>query len=311
MTAATLLAAAALAFGAQADLLGFNTLGEKPFGVLLLGEGGDRDWKAQVDLVKKHASRTAMRYPLEFAPGLADRRSIQKAIDALHEQKARLIVVVPLFVSSHGEVMDQNRYLLGVNEKPSTAAYFKRVPATRVKSPVPLVIGKALDDHPLFVELLANRAKAHSREPAKEAVLLVGEAPEQDEKAWTASAAALAEKVRQKGAFAAAGAYGLRLNGTQADREKSRNGLRGLAKEMGRGERHVIVVPLTLHSRLKLAQALDGLFVKQEPKGVLPDPRIEKWVEETAVAASKLPDMRMFKDAAKAGIVPAGLRRDR
>ena len=315
--ALNLLLAAAAIVTAGEPLRGPAALIEKPFGVLLIGEGGDRDWKTTIGEVKKRAGK---KYPLEFAGGLADGKALQGGLDALQAQRVKNVVIVPLFVSSYGDVMDQLRYLLGIREKPSETFAGPRARASaaappRLRSRVPLVLTKALDDHPLFVELLAARAQALSRRPGEEAVILIGETPavkpgdkeRAAEKEWLQAAAALAEKVRQKGSFAAARAYALQSGATQKDRELSEGGLRALLKELRRSHK-VIIVPLTMSgSRPRLARALDGLFVKYDGRAVLPDPRIPQWVEETAAPAAKLPDMRLFKDASRTGFSPIGL----
>lgn len=291
-----------------------NTIGDKPFGLLLLGEGGDRDWKAVVDEARK---RSGNGYPLAFAPGNADRKEIQKGLDLLQAQRARAVVIVPLFISSYGRVMDQTRYLLGIREEPAKDPQgSKRLARAgdllRLKSRVPLVLTKALDDHPLFVELLAARAQTLSRKPAEEAVIFVGRAPEsKDELAeWLETAGALAEKVRQKGGFAGARAHALALDGKPADRDASTSALAALVRDLRR-QHKVIVVPLAMSSSdvkaLRLPKTLDGLFVKYDGRAILPDARIPQWIEASALPASKLPDMRLFKDAGRAGLIPHGI----
>jgi len=197
---------------------------------------------------------------------------------------------------------DQVRFLLGIREKPSQGLLnapheHAGAPPQRLHSRAPIVLGKALDDAPLFVDLLASRAKAQSRHPEQEAVILVGQPPvDQD----------LAEKVRKKGAFAAARAYEYRDGPTQSDREKSQAGLAALARGLARQYR-IIVVPLSMTGGLRLNEALDGLFVKYDGRAILPDDRIAQWVDQTAQVAAKLPDMRLFKDAGRAGLMPPAL----
>lgn len=312
-----LLVLAAPALAGEPLRSGPASLIEKPYGVLLLGEGGDREWRDAVDQIKKRAGK---RYPVEFAAGLADGKSMQSALDKLQAQRVRAVVVTPLFVSSYGEVMDQVRYLLGIREKPAELAGGPRSradapPPPRLRSRVPLVLGKALDDHPLFVELLVARAQALSRRPSEEALILVGEAPASKpgdktragEAEWLQAAEALAEKVRKKGGFAAARPYAVRLYAGTKERDASEAGLRALVKEL-RSKHKVIVVPLAMTGgRLRLSRPLDGLFAKADGRAVLPDPRIAQWVDETSAPAAKLPDMRLFKDAARAGLTPAAL----
>lgn len=304
MSAPLALAAALALSGARAapPVKRFNTVGEKTFGVLLLGEGGDREWRSTIDEVKKRFEVTA---PVAFAPGMADRRAMQKGLDDLQALKCKAIVVVPLFVSSYGEDMDQVRYLLGIRETPAKGlerpgAHVSAPPA-RLVSKVPLVLTKALDDHPLFVELLAARAQSLSRKASEEALVLVGESPESedDAKEFANAVSALAEKVRQKAGFAAAKGFAMKPGARQADRESGENALRTLVKDL-RHDHKVIVVPLTLTGgRLKLNRALDGLFAKYDGRALLPDARIAQWVEQSAVPAAKLPDMRMYRKPAQ------------
>jgi hypothetical protein len=313
MRLALLLLCAAAALPAAEPLRGpTNSLVSRPFGVLLLGEGGDREWRAAVeDVVKKAAKR----YPVEFAAGLGDSASMQRALDSLQAQRVKSIVVVPLCVSSYGDTMDQVRYLLGIREHPSEAFLGPHArPSVRVRSRVPLVLTKALDDHPLFIELLTARAQALSRHPEQEAVILAGDAPmgtpgDKDrvaETEWLQAAQAVADKVRQKGRFAAAQAFALRSGPTTKERRQSTDALRALVKEHRR-ERKVIVVQMTMTGgALRLNRVLDGLFAKYDGRAVLPDARIAQWVEQSAMPAAKLPDMRLFKDPARAGLTPLG-----
>ncbi len=128
-------------------------------------------------------------------------------------------------------------------------------------------------------------------------------------KDWTASAAALAEKVRRKAGFAAARAYAFHSGPMQRDRERSASGLNALAKELARKNK-VIIVPLSMTGGdLQLNQALDGLFLKYDGRAILPDEKIAQWVDQSATAAAKLPDMRLFKELPKTGLLPQTFNR--
>ena len=273
----------------------FGPRGEKPFGVLLLGEGGDREWKDSVEKLKKELGK---KFPFEFVPGLADARMIQKGVERLEFQRVQKIVAVPLFVSSFSEVMDHNRFLFGIREKPAGPRYAHQ----RVSSRVPVVLAKALDDHPVLVEILSSRALALAKDPSRESLVLVGEVSGSTETArdWLASAQALAEKVRGRTGFSAAHAAGLRLGGSQKEREDSQKELRDLVRK-SRRQGSVAVVPLEVtHAAVsgRIPKALEGAFVRFDGKAILPDPAVARWVSESAEAAARLPDMRVFKDGA-------------
>lgn len=285
---------AALLLGAAAA---WGQAGPQPFGVLLLGEGGDRNWARTVEAIRRELPP---RLPIEFCAGLADARAMQKSVSLLEARKVQTIVAVPLFVSSFSEAMDQNRYLLGIREAPSKEfGEYPRAPS-RIKSRVPLVLTKALDEHPLLVETLAARARALSRSPAEESLLLVGQGPTSPEarEDSLAQAAALAEKVRQKAGFKAARAAAVYPQLSQAQRDKAESALRGLLRELRRlGP--VVVVPLEMtrggvHARLR--KALEGSLARYDGASLLPDSRIARWVAESAQTGAKLPDMRVFKN---------------
>ncbi|MDE2237180.1 MAG: hypothetical protein KGK30_04775, partial [Elusimicrobia bacterium] len=185
-----------------------GALQDKPVGVLLLGEGGSPEWDRTVaDLRRVFSDRT----PFEFA-ALADGRDMQRGIDALARQRVKTIVLVPLAIFAFGEEMDETRYLLGISKRPPAGDAAQPLAQARLNSPCPLVLARPLEADPIFVDLLASRAKPLSREPSGEALLLVGQAPERlDARArWLASASDLAEKVRQRAGLAGAGAYALR-----------------------------------------------------------------------------------------------------
>ncbi len=276
--------------------------GAEPFGVLLLGEGGDHRWRQAVLEIRRALGRV----PLEFAPGLADTRAIQKGVEALEAKNVRKIVAVPLCLSSFSEVMDQSRFLLGIREKPSREflgaphAHDQSLGARRVRTRLPLVLTQALDGHPLLVEALASRAKALSREPSLESLVLVGQAPRGPEAArdFLASTRDLAEKARTQGGFKSAEAAALG-QGSQEERAKEAEALRRLVRARRR-EGPVIVLPLELGGGAlssRIPKALGGLLVRYDGRMLLPDPRIARWALESALSGAGLPDMRRFGPA--------------
>lgn len=298
MSVAPALAVVLAALPAAAQY-GADALREKPYGVLLLGEGGG-DWKKIEEAVRGLLKGV----PVEAAWGLADAKFMQKKLDLLLARRVKAVVGVPLFVSSYGEMMDQNRYLFGIRESPPETllkaknARRSSYETPRLRSRVPLMLSKALDDHPLVVEILAARAKALAR-GEDSALILVGAAPadEAQRKEWLASVSTLADKVRQAAGLKAARAVGLRLNEGQREREATEGDLRVAAKELRRAGR-IVVVPLDLASGAldrPVKRALDGLIAKYDGKTLLPDERVAKWAAEAAVQTAKLPDMRAYK----------------
>src|SRR5688572_33482180 len=140
-------------------------------GILLLAHGGSAEWNRRVTELAAKVNGTR---PTEVAFGMATRANIQTAIDKLAARGATEIIAVPLFVSSWSSVITSTEYLLGLRkEAPAAlAAYAKmnHAPAegaagaaaghaghavhstaaggtTPVKSPVPVRMTSALNDH--------------------------------------------------------------------------------------------------------------------------------------------------------------------
>jgi hypothetical protein len=303
-----------------------KTLAEKPFGLLVLGAGGDRDWKTAVDAMSKKFSRDL---PFDFAEGEADVQAIQKAVDRLQAARVKKLVVVPLYPTSNSPLMDETRFIFGIREDPSpeffraghASAGYAMVRRAQIKLPV--VLTQALDDNPLVVEVLTSRALALSRHAPDEAVILVGLAPasapaegnllrrsaqtpaakpDSSEDEYRQTLAALAERVRAKGGFKSGGAAVLEPDALhQSDRQHHEDELRKQVWELSRSQR-ILIVPHALTGEVSsriIARALQGTFVRRSEKGLLPDDRIVRWVDETARQAAGLPDMRAFKDAGR------------
>lgn len=258
----------------------------KPFGVLLLGQGGDKAWDRQLELVGRRFGKVV---PWEFAGGEADQKAIQKAVERLEAQKVRKLVVVPLYLSSNSDLMDQTRFLFGIREYPSAQVVGRGTKISRrVTTKKPVVLAQALDDHALVAEVLASRALSLSRDAKKETLLLVAQPPAGKEQRAQHEqlVSALAERVRARAGLAAA-------RGALLD-----------DKELKKKARGALVVAHALspgEAERAVPRALSGVFMRFNGRNtLLPDERIAAWIEQSVGAAAALPDMRQFKDAGRA-----------
>jgi len=280
---------------------------KKGYGILLLAHGGGRDWNRAVDDVRKTVS--AKKIPIEVAFGMADPAAIQSAIDRLAEQRAQKIVVVPLFISSHSEVIDQTMYVLGMRQTPSEEfmnaphSHMAHSTVKRAQAKVPLVMTSALDDHPIVADILLDRAKSLSRNPSKEFVLLVGHGPlrDVDNQVWLQTMNRLGAKVQKQGGYKGVFAATLRDDSPPEDRKKADKVLRDLVSRLGK-KGPVLVVPHLISAggiEKHVQASLNGLFYKWNGKTLLPDSRMAHWVLETAAKNADKPNMRKFTDAGK------------
>jgi hypothetical protein len=310
---------AALALAAQRQ--------KSTFGALVIGN--DADSAALTKQLKD-------KFPWRLAPG-DDQRATQHAIDDLIlKEGVKKIVVVPLTLSSHSAELDQLRFLLGIRKEPTSAALkdarlvdgkIPRLDFKKAKK-MEVVLTRALDDGPEAAALLEARVKDLTKEPQNAILLAVADAlpGDAENSQWTGTLASLVDSVKRRLSLRQAELIVLRENETTAPsseesrktkerlspRDRARQDLvkrvRELKKEQGA---HVLVLPLSLSrggAAAELPKLLDGLMVKSDGRTLLyaepgkkesPTVALAQWIERTAASASKLPDMRTFKDGYK------------
>lgn len=276
-------------------------------GVLLLAHGGAPAWNARVADVAQAVSST---YPTEVALGMASRASIAAALTRLRDRGVSEVVAVPLFVSSHSSVVTSTEYLLGLRaDPPADLALFARMghgdhsagdahagqaaaePTLPIAAGLPLRMTPAFNRHPIVADILADRARAISQEPASEAVVLVahGPVPDEDNRRWLADMTVLAETLRAGVPFAAVDVITVRDDAGAALRQAATDELRALVTSHRAAGRRVLVVPHLLSFggiEQGIRTRLDGLECTMSPQALLPDTRVATWVL-SSVAASR------------------------
>lgn len=280
---------------------------KKDYGILLLAHGGGTEWNNSIEDVRKAVA--AKKIPIEIAFGMADPLEMQAAVDRLAAVPVKKIIVVPLFISSHSEVIDQTMYVLGMRATPSEEfmnaphAHMMHVTIKRVQTKIPIVLTQALDDHPIVAQILVDRAKSLSRNPSNEFVLLIGHGPlrDVDNEVWINTMDHLGTIVQKQGGFKGAFSATLRDDSPDDVKQKADKIMRDLVLRLSKKGR-VLVVPYLISSggiERHVQDALNGTFYQWNGKTLLPDPRISQWVLETAEKSSDRPNMRKFNDAGK------------
>jgi len=276
-------------------------------GILLLAHGGDPSWNAQVESLRARVDASA---PTELALGMADPAALQAGVDALQKRGVERIVAVPLFVNSRSEVLDQTRYALGLTDRPSEVlraaseamAHMKMPPGAahhgmhlfsleRVRLAVPVSVADGLDDAPVVSAALLDRAKALSKDPSKETVILVAHGPVDDAAvpAWEKALAAHAEAVRRGGMFHAAVFGVLRDDAPPPVRARAVAGLRALVEAASRDGRRALVVPVLIARggiEDKIPRDLAGLDFAWSGDALLPHDGFDAWVLARARGAA-------------------------
>ncbi len=277
-------------------------------GILLLAHGGSKEWNARVlDLAQK-IDRAR---PVEVAFGMATRGNIQAAVDRLSARGVTEIVAVPLFVSSWSSVVTSTEYLLGLRaEAPKDLALFSRMNHADSAAPAMAHSGHqmeappsgttpveakgritrmtpALNAHPITADILQTRARALSRNPAEEAVVIVahGPGPDDDNQRWLQDMRGLAASIAGNVPFASIDCLTLRDDAPAAVRDAATAELRVLVSRRIAEGRRVLIVPLLMSFggiERGIAQRLEGLPYTLADQALMPDDRLVTWVLEMA-----------------------------
>jgi len=156
-----------------------------------------------------------------------------------------------------------------------------------VKASVPIQMSEALNHHPIVADILADRAAAITKDPAREALILVAHGPNEDKEnaEWLSDMAILAKRLSSKTSYARVVTVTVRDDAEPAVREKATADLRQDAQSAKEAGYRVLIVPLLLsYGGIEngLRQRLDGIDHVFSPHALLPDPRIAQWVLDSA-----------------------------
>lgn len=304
LLSAAVLAAFVLVLAPFAAAEPARTTGSRP-GILLLAHGGSETWNANVLAIAREVSAS---HPTEVAFGMATRANIQAAADALAAAGATEIVAVPLFISSHSSVVRSTEFLLGLRpDAPADLARFAKMshgnghaapsagheghgaapaPAGHddgtkpIVTALPVRMTPALNSHALLGAIVADRARAISEAPAKEAVILVAHGPvtDVDNALWLADMRALAAHVA---GYASVDVLSLRDDAPAPVRDAATASLRAKVTAAHADGRDVLIVPVLMSYggiERGLKTRLDGLDYRLPSQGIAPDARLAEWV---------------------------------
>jgi sirohydrochlorin ferrochelatase len=288
------------------------------YGILLLAHGGDPGWNAEIARVRAQADAQV---PTELALGMADPGTLQKGLDRLAARGVARVIAVPLFVHTRSEVIDQTRYALGLTDRPSEImraaaermaadptmaarmaadpemaaqmAHMNMFSLDRVKTRLKIALAPALDDAPLVSRILLERARALSRHPKSETVVLVAHGPVDDAAvgAWRDSLSRHAEYVRREGGFKAATVAILRDDAAPAVRAAAVSDLRAQVAAGAKGGRALVVPVLIARGGIetKLPRDLKGLDFSFDAETLMPHDGFARWILDDAARAAAAP----------------------
>ena len=154
---------------------------------------------------------------------------------------------------------------------------------------VPVELRPALDESPQLREVLLDRARALSRDPSRETVILIAHGPNDDaaNQRWLAMLETVAQHLKHAGGFREAAGLTLRDDAPEPIRHAAIEQLRQEVQRVSAaGE--VLVVPVLMAKggiEHKIAKALEGLAYRYSGQTLLPHPLIAQWIAQRAAEA--------------------------
>ena len=265
------------------------------FGVLVMAHGGPQQWNEAV-IAAAETLRGSHR--VEVAFGMADAASLQEGVRKLEAQGARRIGVVRLFVSGESWY-ERTEQILGVAAgappRPAHAGLDGHgghgMGFWRLDSQSAYALSRqGLAESPLMDDVLADRARALSRRPALEDVLILAHGPGDDAEnaRWIAYLEARAGAVRKVLPFRSVRVETLREDWPE-QRKAAEARIRTYVQHAADTGGSAIVIPFRVQGFGPYARVLQGLQYVSDGQGLLPHANVTKWVQEQAAALSEGP----------------------
>jgi sirohydrochlorin cobaltochelatase len=271
-------------------------------GTVIIAHGADAAWNAQVESVAAGA-KTGGPVAVSFLMGPGAKTSrFQDVVQRLADAGAREIVVVPMLISSHSGHYEQIRYLTGgVDELDETMKHHLHMAGLeRAKVSIPVRLARAIDDSPDVARILAERSMGLAKNPAAQALFIIGHGPNssEDHAAWMANLRPIADSVAKITGF-----RDVKIGLVQDDspppvrREAVLRVREMIQMQHAVTQQDVVVVPVLISkgavSTQKLPKDLAGLPIVYTPEGLLPSPLLSRWIEHrVAETAGKNAVMR-------------------
>lgn len=297
------------------------------FGVIVMAHGGGPEWD---QAVLQTVAPLRAKYEIEVAFGMADAESLQQAVKKLEARNVRKIGVVRMFISGESwlERTEQIFGLREGAPPPGAAGHAghaghgdhhghhaggpppQGAPAAAQGAPKPAgahgghsmafyrvetqsafaLSSEGLADAPGMAQVLAERATALSKAPAREDVLILAHGPGDDgeNERWIAKIDARAAKIRESAPFRRVQVETLRED-WPAKRVVAEERIRSFVKRATTEGGTAIVLPFRVQGFGPYARVLEGLDYVSDGKGLIPHDEVGKWIERQIVEVAAKP----------------------
>lgn len=269
------------------------------FGVLVMAHGASPEWNAGV---LQAVALVGERYPTEVAFGMADAGTIQEGVRRLEERGVGRIGVVRLFISGESWY-DRTEQILGLvpgapdappssgsttefgdRERGGHGAHDQERTFWMIRTRASFALNRAgLAEAGGMGAVLADRARALSRDPQREVVLILAHGPgDDDENArWLQTIDKRANAVRHALPFRRVVVETLRED-WPAKRRESEQRIRALVEGARNDGVATIVIPFRVQGFGPYADVLAGLDYVADGQGLLPHAAVSEWIVEQA-----------------------------
>lgn len=305
-----------LATGAAVVSASAEEAAPRGFGVLVLSHGGSPEWNAVVEETVRPLRDCGA---VEIAYGMADASTIEAGVRKLEAAGARDIAVVRLFISGES-FLERTQQILGlaagapprpekveaagaqVHEHPMPKGdkllgprelqeHLEGIPFYRVESSARFALSEeGLAQSPLMGDVLAERARGLSRDPARESVLILAHGPGDDAEnaRWVAAVDGLAEKVRAQAAYRLVAVETLREDWPDK-RDVAVQKIRAFVENAGREGGRALVIPFRVTGFGPYAEVLQGMTYVSNGLGLAPHANVTRWLrDQVARCAERL-----------------------
>lgn len=263
--------------------------GPVDFGVLVMAHGGTPEWDKEV-LAAVEPLKS--RYKVEVAFGMADPATIQGATAKLEARGVKRVGVVRLFISGESW-LERTEQILGLRAgappRPAPTAQSPHaghgdhhsMDLWRIDTRASFALTtQGLNQAEGMGAILADRARALSRNPGAEDVLILAHGPGDDAEnaRWIATIDARAEAVRKSQPFRRVEVMTLREDWPDKRPEAERRVRAFLERAKAEGGA-AIVLPFRLQGFGPYAEVLAGLEYVSDGHGLLPHKNVTQWIE--------------------------------
>ena len=286
--AAVLLSGGASDRGVQART---EPQGPTDFGLLVMAHGGTPEWDREV---LASVEPLKGRYKVEVAFGMADAVTMQEAARKLESRGVRRIGVVRLFISGESWY-ERTEQILGLRPgaaarppagQPATAGHEHHhgMELWRVATKASFALTtQGLAEAEAMGAILADRARALSRDPKKEDVLILAHGPGDDaeNERWIATIDGRAQAAREALPFRRVQVMTLREDWPEKRPEAERR-VRAFVERAKAETGAAIVIPFRVQGFGPYAEVLKDLDYVSDGHGLMPHANVTQWIDGQA-----------------------------